>query len=483
MRAHRVLALGLSLAALATVLAAAPAGSSAASAATGRDGAPLAQRLVAAASAEGALRHLAAFQRIADASGGHRAAGTPGHERSVRYAGAFLARAGYEVTYQRFTFPYRETAAERLTRLTPAEQDVPVRLMTYTPPTPEGGLTADLAVAGLGCRAADFADGAVADRIALLTRGECTFAEKQANAAEAGALAALIVNDVPGELSGTLGDPGAGVIPTAGLARDDGQALADDLAAGQRVTVRLEVAERAEERETVNLIADAPGREPGTPVVMAGAHLDSVPEGPGINDNGSGAAGLLETAQRLAELGWAAGGDRVRFALWSAEESGLLGSEHYVATLSEAGREEIALYLNFDMIASPNYGLFVYDGDDPQAPPGSAGIAQLIEEFFAARGLATRPTAFNGRSDYGPFVAAGIPAGGTFTGAEGVKTEEEAALWGGTAGEPYDPCYHQACDRLGNISEPALDLNVDLIAHALGSYAAATRLRTERLAR
>ena len=80
-------------------------------------------------------------------------------------------------------------------------------------------------------------------------------------------------------------------------------------------------------------------------------------------------------------------------------------------------------------------------------------------------------TDFTGRSDYGPFIAAGIPAGGLFTGAEGVKTAEEAALWGGTAGQQYDPCYHLACDTFANNNDHALDVNSDAVAYATLQFA------------
>ncbi|WP_234347937.1 M28 family peptidase [Streptomyces specialis] len=431
--------------------------------AAGADSGGPADALAEAVTGEGALRHLAALQRIADASDGTRAAGTPGHERSARYAGTLLAAAGYDVTYQRFAFPYREPLTERLTRLTPEERDIPVRVMTYSPATPPGGLTAALTPAGTGCAAADFGPGPLTGRIALIERGTCTFAEKQANAAEAGAAGALIRNNVPGELSGTLGGPEHAAIPTGGISRADGEELLAALTADEEVTVRLELAELAEERTTTNVIAETPGGDPSR-VVMAGAHLDSVPGGPGLNDNGSGAAGILETALRLAATAPADGPPhRVRFALWSAEEFGLLGSEHYVANLPADARDAVALYLNFDMIASPNYGLFVYEGSEP--------VRRDITAFLEGRGLSPGHAPLDGRSDYGPFVAAGIPAGGVFTGAEGVKSEAEASLWGGTAGAPYDACYHAACDDLRNISATALDIGAKVIAHAVGRYA------------
>ncbi|MDT0342004.1 M28 family peptidase [Streptomyces litchfieldiae] len=423
----------------------------------------LARTLVARTTADGAMRHLAAFQHIADEAGGNRAAGTPGHDRSARYAGALLTAAGYRVTYQRFTFPYREPVTERLTVLGDQPRDIPVNALTYTANTPEGGLTAGLAPAGTGCAADDFDPAAHTGRIALIERGTCTFAAKQANAAAAGAVGALVFNNAPGELSGTLGGPDPDAIPTGGITRDAGRELAAELAAGRPVTVRLELAELAEERTTTNVLAETRGGDPSR-VVLAGAHLDSVPEGPGINDNGSGAAGVLETALRLAEADPAGRHPhKVRFALWSAEEFGLLGARHHVNGLSPAAREDIALYLNFDMIGSPNHGLFVHDGDP--------AIAADLTAFLTERGHTPRGTPFDGRSDYAPFVEAGIPSGGLFTGAEGIKSPEEAERWGGTAGVAYDPCYHAACDDLGNIGRTALGLGVKAIAHAVGRYA------------
>jgi Zn-dependent M28 family amino/carboxypeptidase len=203
--------------------------------------------------------------------------------------------------------------------------------------------------------------------------------------------------------------------------------------------------------------------------VFAGAHLDSTENGPGINDNGSGSAALLTTALEVSRSGLKP--DRhLRFAWWGAEEAGLLGSEHYVASLSEDELTDIALNLNFDMVGSPNYVRFVYDGDgsDSEAagPAGSDRIEREFVRWFERQGLETEPTAFDGRSDYGPFIDAGIPAGGLFTGAEGVKTEEQAATYGGTAGEAYDPCYHQACDTRDNIDDEVLDQMADAVAHA-----------------
>ena len=169
--------------------------------------------------------------------------------------------------------------------------------------------------------------------------------------------------------------------------------------------------------------------------------------------------------------------NKLRFAWWGAEESGLVGSTFYVNNLSPDEQANIALYLNFDMIGSPNHVFFIYDGDDSDGvgagpgPEGSAQIEKTFEDFYNSRGLPFKGTDFSGRSDYGPFIAVGIPSGGLFTGAEGIKTEEEVALWGGTAGDQYDPCYHLACDTFDNINLGAFDVNVDAVAYAVLQYA------------
>ncbi|WP_107097578.1 M28 family peptidase [Streptomyces sp. WMMB 322] len=459
----------------------------AAKAAASKEGDRLAKKLVRRTGAKGAMKHLKALQAIARHSDGHRAAGSKGHELSAKYAGTLLKAAGYEVTYQNFDFIYRETLAEKMTVTSPDERDVPVKLMTYTKSTPEGGTEAAVAPApededgSSGCTADDYASGDFDGRIALIQRGGCTFAEKQKAAAEAGAVAAVIYNNTDGELNGTLGDPAAGVIPTGGISKEDGDALAAEAGSGE-VTANVELREFQEERSTPNVIAETPGGDENR-VAMFGAHLDSVSEGPGINDNASGSAGILETALQFAAAGGTRTGgghghegNKVRFALWTAEEVGLQGAEHYVSELSDAERDKIALYLNFDMIASPNYGLFVYDGDDSDGEgsgPGPEGSAQLesdIVDFIESRGEEARGADFDGRSDYGPFIEAGIAAGGSKTGAEGIKSAEEQELWGGEAGAAYDGCYHQKCDDLGNINKKAFDLNIKVIANAVGHY-------------
>ncbi|MEV2272093.1 M28 family peptidase [Nonomuraea africana] len=220
-----------------------------------------------------------------------------------------------------------------------------------------------------------------------------------------------------------------------------------------------------------NVLADWPGGNPDD-VLMVGAHLDSVTAGPGINDNGSGSAAILETALEVSRQALRPT-KHLRFAWWGAEELGLRGSSFYVTNLATTERAKIKGYLNFDMVGSPNAGYFVYDGDNSDgvgAGPGPAGSAELertLQDYFASIGVPTRGTDFDGRSDYGPFISRGIPAGGTFTGAEGIKSSAQAQLWGGTAGQAFDPCYHRACDTASNINDTALDRNADAVAHAV----------------
>jgi Zn-dependent M28 family amino/carboxypeptidase len=250
------------------------------------------------------------------------------------------------------------------------------------------------------------------------------------------------------------------------------------------VTVNLDLAELIEDRTTKNVIAESRhGRTDN--VVMLGSHLDSVPAGPGINDNGSGSAALLEVALQFAKTKPA---NQVRFAWWGAEEFNLIGSTFYVDQLTPEQQAAITLYLNFDMIASPNFFRGIYDGDDsdavgaPAGPPGSDKIEKAFEAFYTGRGLVFEGTDFSGRSDYGPFIAVGIPAGGLFTGAEGLKTAAQVVRYGGTAGIQFDPCYHEACDTFANLNHGVLDATADAVANVMVRYAFDTSEIPERAA-
>jgi Zn-dependent M28 family amino/carboxypeptidase len=322
----------------------------------------------------------------------------------------------------------------------------------------------------------DFA-GMPAGSVALIQRGTCTFVEKQENAEQAGAAAVIIFNDgFPDRTLGVWTDASGQDIPVLNAATTVGQELAGGVesgATGRRVDVSVDW--RPGTYETANVIADSTGGDPGN-VIAVGAHLDSVGPGPGINDNGSGTATILEIAEQMSGV---SSRNRVRFLWFGAEESGLLGSTHYVESLSAAERGRIRAMLNFDMLGSPNFVRFVYDGDNSTGegavgPEGSDQIEAMFLDYFGSQGLPTEPTAFDGRSDYGPFIEAGIPAGGLFSGAEGIKTAAQAAVFGGTPGQPYDPCYHQGCDTLDNLNSTSLEQLGDGAAHATISLAQGT---------
>jgi hypothetical protein len=426
----------------------------------------------------GVREHQAAFQSFGNANGGNRLASTAGHDASAQYVYDKMIAAGYNVSFQEFEFQLvSDVTPPELAQVAPNAvsyfDGVDFATMSYSG---SGDVTAQVSLPGgspLGCEASDWA-GFPTGNIALVLRGTppgfpvpCTFRLKATNAAAAGASAVLVYNNIPGLLNGTLAPPRFDR-SVMGLTQALGQVLVALVPGG--LTMHIKTDTTAEIRTTRNVIAETPGGDPNH-VIVIGAHLDSVSRGPGINDNGSGSATLLEVAEVFAQQGREPR-NKLRFAWWSAEEEGLLGSLFYVNSLTQAEKDAIELNLNFDMIGSPNFVRFVYDGNNSAGggavgPAGSGAIEQVFLDYFASQNLANAPTPFNGRSDYGPFIAAGIPAGGLFTGAEGVKTAEQAAIYGGTAGQQYDPCYHLACDTFANNSNAALDQMSDAVAHAV----------------
>ncbi|WP_433261788.1 M28 family metallopeptidase [Actinosynnema sp. CS-041913] len=215
-----------------------------------------------------------------------------------------------------------------------------------------------------------------------------------------------------------------------------------------------------------NLIADWPGGDVNDTLMMGG-HLDSVSAGPGINDNGTGSAGILEVALTVARENFRPQ-KHLRFGWWGAEELGLIGSNYYVNQLPAAERSRIKAYLNYDMIGSPNPGYFVYSASGQ--PAGSAQLQQTLQAAFSGV-VATELTSVGGRSDHAAFARAGIAVGGLFTGAETTKTAAQASKWGGSAGVAFDRCYHRSCDTISNIETTSLDRMSDAIAYALWTLA------------
>jgi Zn-dependent M28 family amino/carboxypeptidase len=446
-----------------------------------------------AVTATNMVKHLQALQDVADANNGDRASGTQGFEDSAAYVKQTLEAAGYTVRELPFSFPFfQELSAPEFSQTFPAQQTYlepdDFGTMEYSgtaalsdrvvqnaggivlPPTTDPSSTS-------GCTAADFA-GFVPGNVALIQRGGCTFAEKAAAALAAGASGVIIFNEGnPGRtdaFGGTLGGEISASLPVLSASFAVGSALVAAQPAPARVSIKTNTS--VEIKNTKNLLAEtAKGRTDR--VVVAGAHLDSVPGGAGIQDNGSGSAGILEIALQMKKLGITPR-NKVRFMWFGAEEAGLLGSENYVASLTTTQKKRISVNLNFDMIASPNFVRYVYDGDGsstPDAGPnGSATIEQVFAKYFNSQGLPFEPTAFDGRSDYGPFIDAGIPAGGLFTGAEELKTASEQAIYGGTVGVAYDHCYHQACDTIDNLNTEVYEEMGDAAADAILQFAMTT---------
>lgn len=366
--------------------------------------------------------HLSALQEIADQNGGIRAVGTPGYGASVAYVATRLRAARWRVRLQPFRFAYFDLKHAAMSvggRTLREARDFQV--LSYSGSGRASGRLRRLAS---GCTADEFA-GLTAGDIPLVDRGLCFFREKAFNAQRAGASALVVIDTsltARGVPSGTLAS--AGIRIPVVLVSDT---LVHD---GARAHVNVDAA--SERRVAHNVIAETPGGD-GEHVVMAGGHLDSVRGGPGINDNGSGAATLIEAAEAI---GPDPPGSRVRFAFWGAEELGLLGSRHYVSSLDRAERRQISAYINFDMVGSPNAVPELYaDGD-----------AELGRVLRRAAGRPLGGVSVGGSSDHAPFMAAGVPVNGLYTGAD-----ER-----GPGGRPRDPCYHLACDTAARVNRPVL---------------------------
>lgn len=425
-------------------------------------------------STDAMMGHLSKLQEIANAHDGNRALGTSGFDASVDYVANTLRDKGFDVQTPEFEvkLPFAEDP-----QVTVGGQPVTAKPLEFTIGTDQVGVSAPLVAAKVedtpGCQAADYDGLPVAGAVVLVDRGACPFADKQAAAAERGAVAMIVVNTNNDEkMGGTLGRNTDVKIPVVSVTKDQGARLRN---APGPTTLKLTAGVRTE--HTRNVIAQTKTGSTSD-VVMVGAHLDSVPEGPGINDNGSGVAAVLETALQLGNSPEVT--NAVRFGFWGAEEEGLLGSTNYVGSLGIDELKDIAMYLNFDMLGSPNAGYFTYDGDQsappeeqgsPRVPEGSAGIERTLAAYLQDSGKTPRDTSFDGRSDYDGFTQAGVPAGGLFSGAEDKMDAEEAKLWAGQVDQPFDPNYHKNTDTLDHVNRDALQIHGEGVAFAVGLYA------------
>ena len=404
---------------------------------------------------------LESLEAIAAANGGVRTAGTAGYEASVQYVAGRLRDLGYAVQTPEFemaTFAEDPGANITIDGGTTFAAGPDFHAMIYSG---SGDVSGRITAVGFdqgekgGCAAADFADfpgGAVA----LTPPGPCFRRDVVLNAVAAGASALVVA--YPQWPKGavrrpTLLSPDGMAIPAISASASAGEALHEAADKGQRVTISVHT--RIESAMVHNVIAES--HAVADRIVMLGGHLDSVHDGPGINDNGSGMAALLDVARVMADEHPTV---RVRFAFWGGEEFGLLGSKAYVESLRSAERGEIAAYLNFDMLGSPNFVPIVYDA--PSAAPGSAAITDFLVRYLEDAGVGAEREDIGNSSDHVSFNAIGIPTGGIFSGATEIKSAAQAEAYGGSAAAPMDACYHLACDTAANV-------NVDQVAVFAGA--------------
>eukprot|EP00457_Paulinella_chromatophora_P003037 gb/GEZN01003042.1/.p1 GENE.gb/GEZN01003042.1/~~gb/GEZN01003042.1/.p1 ORF type:complete len:714 (+),score=167.76 gb/GEZN01003042.1/:291-2144(+) len=415
----------------------------------------------------------------------YRSVGTHGFAASVAYIRKQLEGAGYAVTQQDFSIKTWTLVGDPLlfgnfaedgneTNATQYMEGSDFTVLSYGGSTPTDGLMGPVLIPSAdqqGCSEEDYSGWAgeeIANKIALISRGNCTFYNKARLAQDAGAAAILIYNNAPGLFYGTASpehdDQAYITIPILGLSQALGLLFLNALEQGG-LQIQMDVVTQTHTELTQNILVDTKTGDPDQ-VIVLGSHLDSVPQGPGINDNGSGSALTLHLALLFAKLNILPK-NKVRFAWWGAEEIGLRGSNYYVDHLDPVELEKIAANINIDMLASPNYQLGVYNGSSDETL-GSGHIQMLYHEYLKSRGVyGYTDVPFDGRSDYAGFQEQGIAAGGVFSGAEGLKTVQEAQDVGGTAGEPYDACYHQACDDVTNINQEGYLLLSQATAYVL----------------
>lgn len=437
----------------------------------------LAHELAGNVTIDSMLGQLRKLQEIADANNGTRADGTAGFGASVDYVAQTLRDNGFDVQTPEFQ-RLNETARGNPT-LTVAGRIFPVDQASLLLLTAPGGLNA-LTLRpekSAGCAPADYGAASVRDAIAVVDDAGCSVVAKQNTAIAKGAVGVLVAS-----MPGANGSP-RGLFPPGyyqQLTIPVGVISADVDAAIRRTNapVNLVLDAKAVVVKSRNVLAQTKTGDTAN-VVMVGAHLDSVPQGPGMNDNGSGVAAVLATAGALGSVPSVT--NAVRFAFWGAEEVGLAGARRYVAGLSRDQLNDIALYLNFDLLASPNAGFFTFDGDQSgtpnpditpdEVPAGSAGVERTLAGYLNLAGVRPADMPLSTASDYSAFLAAGVPIGGTTTGASQTKTPVQARLWGGRAGEAFDPNYRSAGDTIKNVNPQALAAMGAAVAFAVGTYA------------
>lgn len=429
---------------------------------------------------DGIYSHLQKLADIAAANSNTRADGTPGYEATVDYVAQTLRDKGFDV--QTPEFDRLETTASGRPRLVVGGSGYAVDQASSLVTTAPGGLSAVTLrpQRPSGCRADDYGSVDVRGALAVVDDEGCSVVDKQNVAVGKGAVGVLVVSS-----AGANGSP-AGLFPAGYYA-----ALTVPVAViSPEIDARLRRTSAA-----VDLILDARGRvvksrnvlaqtKTGDPhhVVVTGAHLDSAVSSPGLNDDGSGVAAVLETAVQLG--GSPSVTNAVRFTFWGAQQAGLRGSSSYVAGLDRAALDDIALYLDFDLLGSTNAGYFTLDGDQSgqpnpdvpaaRVPAGSAGLERTLAGYLNLAGVRPADMPLGLASDYSAFLRAGVPVGGVTTGSSGRKTATQSRLWGGRAGVPFDPNYRGPGDTIANVDRATLAITGPAVAFAVGTYAHST---------
>jgi Zn-dependent M28 family amino/carboxypeptidase len=437
----------------------------------------LARGLAAKVTADRMVAHLRALQGIANANRGTRADGTPGYDASVEYVAKALRDRGFHVSTPQF---------DRLYNVSPGKPTLTVSGRTYQVDqgsmlvrTPPGGLTGPPVHPGRpsGCAVGDYPAALPAGAIAVVDDAGCSVVDKQNSAVARGA-AGLIVLSAPNGQGAppTLFGPGYFkqlTVPVAVVGLDGAAALAHDTA-----PIRLVLDAENRTISSRNVLVQT---ETGSPheAIVVGAHLDSPRDGPGINDDGTGVAAVLETALHLGPL--AAVNNAVRFVFWGADEDGLNGVMDYVFGMDRDQLNDIAMYLDFTMLGSPNAGYFTDDGDQSgpptpgiafgDVPEGSAGIERTLGGYLNLAGKRPADMPLGTMTDYHPFMVAGVPVGGLTAGASQLKTTVQARLWGGQAGAPFDPNFQSPRDTVDAVNRDALAVMGSGVAFAVGTYA------------
>jgi hypothetical protein len=438
------------------------------------DSAPAAvpREIAGKVTADGMYTHLRKLQEIADANRGNRADGTPGFDATVDYVAKVLNDKGFDVATPEFDRLERTQGGNPT--LTVSGRGYRVDQASLLVATPPGGLNAITLrpQKSSGCAAADYGDVSVKGAIAVVDDTACSVGAKQNAAAANGAVGVLVVSE-PGTGGAGLFAPGYYQQLTMPVAVID--AAADAALRRTNAPVRLVLDSKPVMVKSRNLVAQTKTGDTKN-LVLAGTHLESTPRSPGINDNGSGVAALLETASALGAQPKIA--NAVRFVLWGSEAE---GSTKYVGGLARDQLDEIAVYLSVEMLGSPNAGYFTYDGDQSgqanpdiparSVPAGSAGVERTLAGYLNLGGVRPADMPLSRTADYAPFLAAGVPIGGLTTGSSQRKTEVQARLWGGQAGVAFDPNHQTPRDDVDNIDRNALSVMGQALAFAVATYA------------